>query len=140
RLGMHLERADNMARMLDVRFHEQDVPGLPYDRTGMDMDIGSGFYRWSAILACVSALEIYRKVYRDVITPSRVAELLIFNGNMPSSLLASMRALKRNLALVANGRSGETERRAGRLLAELEYGRIEDILGGQGLHAFLTNF
>lgn len=140
RLGNYLERADNMARMLDVRFHEQHQPGKPQDRTNLDTENGSEFYRWSAILACVSALEIYRKVYRDVITPARVAELLVFNGAMPSSLLASMRALKNNLALITNDRSGETERLAGRLLAELEYGRIEDILRGQGLHRFLTNF
>lgn len=140
RLGMHLERADNMARMLDVRFHEQDSPGLSPDRIGLDVETSSDFYRWSAILACVAALEIYRKVYRDVITPSRVAELLIFNGAMPSSLLASMRSVKHNLALIANDRAGETQRLAGRLLAELEYGRIEVILHGQGLHRFLTDF
>lgn len=157
RLGNQLERADNMARMLDVRFHEQhDASGqsaIPSQSSAdlqqhmqkqlqghtLDDDAGE-FYRWSAILACMSALEVYRKVYRDVITPSRVAELMLFNGAMPNSLLAAMRAVKLNLDRVANGRSGETQRQAGLLLAELEYGRLQDILHGPGLHHFLTHF
>jgi uncharacterized alpha-E superfamily protein len=44
------------------------------------------FYYWAAILRSVSGFEIYRKVYRDVITPERVAELLILRADMPRSL------------------------------------------------------
>ena len=144
RLGSQLERADNMARMLDVRFHEHEAMapgGKPGAAQGKALDTDAGeFYRWSAILSCVSALEVYRKVYRDVVTPARVVELLVLNATLPSSLVALMRGVKDNLARVANGRSAETERQAGLLLAELEYGRIEDILRGPGLHRFLTNF
>lgn len=127
RLGMHLERADNTARLLDVKFHEGEHG--PQNE----------FYRWSAILSSVSGLEVYRKVYRDVVTPDRVAELLILHGDMPRSLLASTQAVADNLARVANERSAETERRAGRLSAELRFGRVEDILRG-GLHGFLESF
>lgn len=142
RLGSQLERADNMARMLDVRFHEHEaLPGGATAAQGKALDADAGeFYRWSAILSCVSALEVYRKVYRDVVTPSRVAELLVLNTTLPSSLVALVRGVRESLARVANGRSAETERQAGLLLAELEYGRIEDILRGPGLHRFLTNF
>ena len=143
RLGSQLERADNMARMLDVRFHEHEaLPGggaTAAQGKALDADAGE-FYRWSAILSCVSALEVYRKVYRDVVTPSRVAELLVLNTTLPSSLVALVRGVRESLARVANDRSAETERQAGLLLAELEYGRIEDILRGPGLHRFLTNF
>lgn len=143
RLGSQLERADNMARMLDVRFHEHEAlagGGAPAAQgKALDADAGE-FYRWSAILSCVSALEVYRKVYRDVVTPSRVAELLVLNTTLPSSLVALVRGVRESLARVANDRSAETERQAGLLLAELEYGRIEDILRGPGLHRFLTNF
>ena len=41
--------------------------------------------------------------------------------------------------MVANSRSRETQRRAGRLRAELQYGRIDEILA-TGLHAYLTQF
>jgi len=130
RLGMHLERADNTARLLDVKFHEEQ-----HDLTARS----SEFYRWASLLSSVSGLEIYRKVYRDVITPDRVAELLILRSDMPRSLLASVQALTEDLARVANQRSTETERRAGLLYAELRYGRIEDILRG-GLHRYLERF
>jgi uncharacterized alpha-E superfamily protein len=44
-----------------------------------------------------------------------------------------------NLHKVRNDQSSETERRAGMLKSELEFGRIDDILQ-MGLHAYLTNF
>jgi len=130
RLGMHLERADNTARLLDVKFHEE------HDDLAAR---SSEFYRWASLLSSVSGLEIYRKVYRDVITADRVAELLILRPDMPRSLVASVQALTEDLARVANQRSAETERRAGLLYAELRYGRIEDILRGS-LHRYLERF
>ncbi|WP_427184264.1 alpha-E domain-containing protein [Bordetella bronchialis] len=140
RLGMHLERADNTARMLDVKFHEYDDT---VDAGRQDMQRGMAvrdeFYRWAAILGSVSGLEVYRKVYRDVVTPDRVAELLILHGDMPRSLLSSVQAVTDNLALVSNERSAETERRAGMLCSELRYGKVEDIIAG-GLHGFLERF
>ena len=60
------------------------------------------FYHWSAVLRSVSGFEVYRKVYRDVIKPERVAELLILKPDMPRSLHASLNAVVTNLALVAN--------------------------------------
>jgi uncharacterized alpha-E superfamily protein len=139
-LGLFLERADNTARMLDVKFHERDN-GQPAGRSKKtnDQDVYSEFYRWSALLSSMAGMEIYRKIYRDVIAPDRVAELLILRGDMPRSLLSSMRTLAETLALVSNDRSAETERLAGMLRAELEYSRLEDILRG-GLHRFLEHF
>ncbi|ASC64933.1 alpha-E domain-containing protein [Achromobacter denitrificans] len=139
RIGMHLERADNTARMLDVKFHERDGNGHERAEPAGAAALQSEFYRWSALLSSVSGLEIYRKVYRDVITPDRVAELLILHGDMPRSLLATMRAVADDLARVSNQRSTETERRAGMLCAELQYGRVEDILAS-GLHQYLDHF
>jgi uncharacterized alpha-E superfamily protein len=139
RIGMHLERADNTARMLDVKFHERDGNGQESRGESAGAAPQSEFYRWSALLSSVSGLESYRKVYRDVITPDRVAELLILHGDMPRSLLASMRAVADDLARVSNQRSTETERRAGMLCAELQYGRVEDILAS-GLHQYLDHF
>ena len=136
RMGTFLERADNTARLLDVKFHavENDFFGRASERNQE-----SDFYHWSAILRSVSAFEVYRKVYRDVITPGRVADLLILRRDMPRSLHACMREVVDNLAVLANEQSGETRRKAGRLLADLQYGRIDEILA-TGLHAFLTQF
>ncbi len=136
RLGTFLERADNTARLVDVKFHavESDFFGAA---TAQDQDYD--FYHWSAILRSVSAFEIYRKVYRDVIKPARVVELLVLRPDMPRSLHASMNEVVANLAMVRNEQSVETQRRAGRLLAQLQYGSIDEILAS-GLHAFLTQF
>lgn len=136
RLGTFLERADNTARLLDVKFHaiESDFMGTA-DSRDQDHD----FYHWSAILRSVSGFEIYRRVYRDVIRPERVAELLVLRADMPRSLHASMNEVVTNLKLVANADSSETERLAGKLLSEIKYGSIQDILAS-GLHAYLTRF
>ena len=133
RIGTFLERADNTARLLDVKFHG----------TGTDQPLSSeqqvDFYYWAALLRSVSAFEVYRKVYRDVITPARVAELLMLRENMPRSLLACVTEVVANLKHVGTDASTETERYAGKLNAELKFNSINDILA-EGLHDYLTKF
>lgn len=132
RLGTLLERADNTARILDVKYHVLRPQGE-------EEEGATDFYQWAALLRSVSAFEVYRKVYRDVITPERVAELLILRSDMPRSLHFCLNGVIKNLDLIANSHSGETQRQAGLLHAQLHYGRIEDILA-QGLHEWLTDF
>ncbi len=152
RLGTFLERADNTARLVDVKFHagQNDRLGAlpvasPFQAQVMTSDVlldGSqefDFYHWSAILRSVSGFEIYRKVYRDVIRPDRVAELLILRPDMPRSLHASLNEVVNNLEAVTDNRQSETLRHAGKLRADLAYGRIDEILA-TGLHAYLTQF
>jgi uncharacterized alpha-E superfamily protein len=136
RLGTFLERADNTARLVDVKFHavQSDFFG-----NGNQKDQEYDFYHWSAILRSVSGFEVYRKVYRDVIKPERVAELLILRPDMPRSLHASLNEVVSNLHLVASDPASETLRHAGKLRADLQFGRIDEILA-TGLHAFLTQF
>ena len=136
RLGTFLERADNTARLVDVKFHavESDFFGAA---NAQDQEYD--FYHWSAILRSVSGFEIYRKVYRDVIQPERVAELLVLRPDMPRSLHACLNEVVSNLAMVSSDSAIESRRRSGKLLAELKYGKIEEILAN-GLHAYLTQF
>jgi uncharacterized alpha-E superfamily protein len=136
RMGTFLERADNTARLVDVKFHavQSDFFGAASEK-----DQEYDFYHWSAILRSVSGFEVYRKVYRDVIKPERVAELLILRADMPRSLLGCLNELLSNLAMVSSDPSSETTRRAGKLRADLQYARIDEILA-TGLHAFLTQF
>jgi uncharacterized alpha-E superfamily protein len=114
-----------------VKFHGADGEQL----TASDMD----YYHWAAVLRSVSAFETYRKTYRDVITPERVAELLILRGEMPRSLMACMTEVVNNLSQVHNDVSRETERFAGRLHAGLRFNSIDDIMR-RGLHDYLTEF
>ena len=136
RLGTFLERADNTARLLDVKFHAVESE---FFGTASEKDLEYDFYHWAAILRSVSAFEIYRKVYRDVIVPERVAELLMLREDMPRALHHCMSEVLTNLRLIGAEPQGETMRHAGRLRADLRYGHIDEILA-TGLHAFLTQF
>ena len=191
RIGSFLERADNTARMLDVKFHSVEnefvgygpgaaaarlrygmtpMPGSAQSQSqnqsgggsqsqsqsqsggagnqsqsqsqsqdGNGKDVEFDFYHWSAVLRSVSGFEVYRKVYRNVIRPEKVAELLILRRDMPRSLAACVNEVVSNLQRVANEQSKDTLRLAGRLDADLQYGRIDEILA-TGLHAYLTQF
>lgn len=132
RLGTYVERADNTARILDVKYHVL-LPSVA--------DVGGAvdYYQWSAVLRSVSAFEAYRKVYRDVITPLRIAELLILREDLPRSLHFCLRDVYQILNLVRNSQSGEATRQAGEIYSQLQFGRISDIFT-QGLHEYLTNF
>ncbi len=130
RLGGYIERADNTARILDVKYHVLNGDGE---------EGASDFYQWGALLRSVSAFEVYRKVYRDVITPARVAELLMLRPDMPRSLHACMRGVTRMLDDIRNAQSSETERLAGLLHSQIHYARIDDILA-ENLHQYLVDF
>ncbi len=132
RLGTFLERSDSTARLLDVKYHVL-LPSLE--------DVGGAvdYYQWAAVLRSVSAFESYRKVYRDVITPLRVAELLILHEDMPRSLHACMSAVFEILQRLDQPRAREALRRAGELHASLHYGRVDAIFT-EGLHEYLTHF
>jgi uncharacterized alpha-E superfamily protein len=131
RIGTFLERADSTARILTA--HQSDL--MP----GADAGTVPDPYQWSVLLRALSAFEVYRRVYRDVITPSRVAELLILRDDMPRSLLRCCKEVYGNLKSVANEQSAETLRRAGEMHAMLHFARMEELLS-LGLPRFLQQF
>jgi len=132
RLGTHIERADSTARILDVKYHIL-LPSVK--------DVGGAvdYYQWSAVLRSVSAFEAYRKVYRDVITPLKLAELLILRDDLPRSLRFCIRQVSDTLGRVQNAQSTETLHQAAQILSGLQYGRISEIFAA-GLHEYLTEF
>jgi uncharacterized alpha-E superfamily protein len=132
KLGTFLERADNTARILDVKYHIL-LPSLN------DVGGAADYYQWGSLLKSVSAFEAYQKIYRDVISPQRVSELLIFRDDMPRSLHACMDEVEAALIDI-NGHSGHEARRlVGVQHAALHFGRIEDAFS-EGLHEYLTGF
>ena len=134
RLGTYLERADNTARILDVKYHVL----LPQDQgVGGALD----YYQWQAILRSVSALRGYHWVYHDRLKPWLVAELLILRPEMPRSLFNCYDQIAQQLDLLAQaygGKRGECHRFAGEIYARLRYGRVQDIFQ-MGLYEFLTD-
>ena len=134
RLGLHIERADNTARILDVKYHVL----LPdSEQIGGSLD----YFQWTAILRAVSALTAYHWVYRENIKPWLVADLLILRSEMPRSLISCYDNLVRSLDSLSSayGRQGPSQRLAHRTLAQLENAAIEDIFQS-GLHEFVTLF
>jgi uncharacterized alpha-E superfamily protein len=132
RLGTHIERADNTARILDTKYHIL----LP---SAADVGGAVDYYQWASLLQSVSGLEAYRKIYSDVISPRRVAELLVLRADMPRSLSSCMNLIHETLKVLCDERSRELARMGGELHAHLHYGRTEDIIR-QGLHEYLMDF
>src|SRR6185503_7761141 len=132
RLGTHLERADNTARILDVKYHIL-LPSV--------QDVGGAldYYQWAALLRSVSAFETYRTLYRDRIYPINVAELLILERRMPRSLAACLDQIEQSLSLVEGQNDQPAKRLAAELQARLVHGDIDEIFRG-GLHEYLTQF
>jgi len=134
RLGVYIERADNTARILDVKYHLL-LPAI--ERIGGPLD----YFQWTAILRSVSALTAYHWVYRENVKPWLVAELLMLRDEMPRSLASCYENLVQNLDRIgrAYGRQGSAQRQARTIRARLENSRIEDIFQA-GLHEFLGEF
>jgi len=134
RLGVFMERADNTARILDVKYHlllpAQEHVGGPLD-----------YFQWAAILRSVSALTSYHWVYRESLKPWLIADLLILKDQMPRSLASCYENLVRNLDLIARayGRQGPAQRQARAIRARIENSRMDDVFQ-QGLHEFISEF
>jgi uncharacterized alpha-E superfamily protein len=132
RLGTHLERADNTARILDTKYHIL----LP---SAEDVGGAVDYYQWQSLLTSVSGFESYRKIYSDVITPLRVTELLVLRDDMPRSLHSCMNFIFETLEILCDEHSLELTRQAGELHARLHYGRTDEIIRF-GLHEYLLDF
>jgi uncharacterized alpha-E superfamily protein len=129
RLGTFLERADNTARILDVKYHIL-LPSV--------QDVGGAldYYQWAALLRSVSAFETYRQLYRDQVFPIKVAQLLILERRMPRSLAGCFDQVKEAMDRIRGQKDESAKRLAYELHARLSYADIEEVFQG-GLHEFL---
>jgi uncharacterized alpha-E superfamily protein len=134
RVGVYMERADNTARILDVKYHLL----LPaHEHIGGPLD----YFQWSSILRSVSALTAYHWVYRDSLKPWLIADLLILNDQMPRSLASCYENLAQNLDRIAGayGRQGPAQRQARAIRTRLQNTPMEKIFQS-GLHEFISAF
>jgi uncharacterized alpha-E superfamily protein len=134
RLGVFMERADNTARILDVKYHLL-LP--PQQHVGGPLD----YFQWAAILRSVSALTSYHWVYRESLKPWLVADLLMLNEQMPRSLASCYQHLVEHLDNIARiyGRQGQSQRHARSIRTRLQNSRMEEIFQ-RGLHEFIGDF
>jgi uncharacterized alpha-E superfamily protein len=134
RLGVYIERADNTARLLDVKYHLL-LPST--EPIGGSLD----YFQWVAILRAVSAATAYHWVYRDRVKPWLIADLLILKRAMPRSLISCYESLDGTLDSLArdDGRSGVAQRQARAMHQKLERSSMTQIFQS-GLHEFITAF
>ncbi len=134
-LGNFIERADNTARILDVKYfillpRASDV--------GSDLDL----QQWAQILRSVSAHRAYRWFYRDSrYRPWLVAEFLILKEQMPRSLVFSYDWIGTALEGLSDlyGKRYACHQLASDTRAQLKTGSMEQIFQS-GLHEFLQEF
>jgi len=134
RVGIYIERADNTARILDVKYHvllpENEAVGGSVD-----------YFQWAAILRAVSSLTAYHWVYRESIKPWQIADLLILRKELPRSLISCYDNIVYFLDAIgkAYGHSGASQKQAHDVLARLSRLTTDDIFR-TGLHEFITAF
>ncbi len=133
RLGTFIERADNTARILSVK--QSGVDNLQH---GAGDDVGS-YYRLSAVLRSVSALEAYRDIYRDVIEVDRVTSLLVFDATLPRSLRSCFDEVSGILKELPQAQAKGALRLADSILVRLKYGDVKEV-HAMGLHDYIERF
>tara|TARA_R110002020_G_scaffold86363_3_gene212764 strand:- start:88 stop:1032 length:945 start_codon:yes stop_codon:yes gene_type:complete len=134
RTGQFLERADNTARLLDVKYHVQ-LPDVS--------DVGGvvDYYQWLAILRVVGARRAYRVLFKGRVQPAHVAELLISREVFPRSLAFCYEQITQHLdAIKAQDPklAADAKRKAHAMHAHLRFANIDTVIE-DGLHEYLTD-
>lgn len=134
RLGSMVERGDNTARLLDVKYYLLLPEGEEVGGT-LDRD------QWTTLLQVVSGQTAYRTIYKQQLKPWLVVDLLVYRRELPRSLAA---AAAETVALLAefgsrSGRQGEADRLARRRLTRLDHGNVSKLMQ-RGLHQALDGF
>ncbi|WP_371397924.1 alpha-E domain-containing protein [Fretibacter rubidus] len=134
RLGMFIERADNTARILDVKYHVL-LPSVSLVGGSLDN------VQWETILRSVSANRSYRWVNKGAISPKSIANFLTLDRSMPRSLMFCQCEIAHNLGHLnrAYGTQHESQTLSEALLNSLQSQTIDSVMA-QGLHEFITNF
>ncbi|QNT78440.1 alpha-E domain-containing protein [Entomobacter blattae] len=130
----YIERADNTARILDVKYYVL-LPTIANVGTNLDN------YQWESILRSVSAHRSYRWVYEGDYKPSHIADFLILNQRMPRSLNFCYHHIVQNLRYL--GKEYHQEHQC-HITAETQLKCFSDITINNvfdfGLHEFLNSF
>jgi uncharacterized alpha-E superfamily protein len=133
-LGTFLERGDNTARILDVKYYLL-LPSVAHIGTSIDN------VQWESILRSVSAHRAYRWLYGAEISALKIAEFLILYPQMPRSLAFCCERMEEHLGQLQRGYGEETEagRMARALCRDKLSGPIQSIFDG-GLHEYVVDF
>ena len=131
-LGYHLERADNTARLLDVKYFVL-LPRAEFVGSGLDN------YQWTTLLRALSAHRAFHWAYGGEVTAPKIAHFLILNPQSPRALISCVEGLNTHLERLARdyGRSTPAQSAARSMLGEMAETRVETLFD-EGLHEYLT--
>jgi uncharacterized alpha-E superfamily protein len=133
-VGYYLERGDNTARLMDVKYYVL-LPRVDFVGSGLDN------YQWSTLLRAMGAQRAFHWAYGGEVTAAKIADFLILNTQSPRSLATCSGGLVNHLGRVAKayGRETDAQARARAMLAGIEGTAVEAIFE-EGLHEYLTRY
>ena len=133
-LGAYLERGDNTARLLDVKYYVL-LPTTAMIGGGVDT------YQWTTLLRALSAFRSFHWAYGSQYSPRKIANFLILDRACPRSMLHAQAQVSRHLDHLCEAyiRPTSAQERAKAAVVELGAAQVEDIMQ-EGLHEFLTRF
>jgi len=123
-LGRYLERGTATASLLDVQFRECEVDADQVESV-------SDYVEWVGLLKSCCAFEAYCRHYTADLRSTRIAEFLVLNPDFPRSVhfaMARVQASLGSIGVLTGHLNGHAARLAGRLLASLNYGMIDEII------------
>jgi uncharacterized alpha-E superfamily protein len=134
RCGTFLERADNTARILDVKYFLL-LPSLSYVGTALDTG------QWDNVLRSLSGERAYRWLNAGRMDARSIADFLILDSRFPRSLAFCHMAMHENLGALARlrGRKGKAHDALAVVDDMLTDQHIDEIFDN-GLHEFITRF
>ncbi len=134
RIGTFIERADNTARILDVKYYVL-LPSVAWVGSSLDNA------QWDTLLRSVAGDRAYRWLNKGTMDARSIARFLILDGQFPRGLIFCYDKIRSNMSGLALQYGEETQ--AHELLrdadAQLHQKTIDEIFE-RGLHEFLTEF
>jgi uncharacterized alpha-E superfamily protein len=118
-LGIYMERAQLVSRLLEVCFAESSSHRQVDDHVAL-----------VSVLRMACALEPYLRVYTAEIEPRHILEFLVFDEDFPRSIRFATAQIEQHLSAMARASGGERatpERLAGRLKARLQFADVDEL-------------
>ncbi|KIN74861.1 alpha-E domain-containing protein [Sulfitobacter guttiformis] len=133
-IGTALERADNTARIIDVKYYTL-LPSASFVGSPLDN------VQWETVLRSVSAHRSFRWLGEGEMTSIGIAKFLILDTRFPRSLYFASSIIEENLAYLAKdyGNRMPSHDLIDAQLAALRQHTIESIFN-DGLHQFISTF
>lgn len=133
-IGYYLERGDNTARLMDVKYYVL-LPRVDFVGSGLDN------YQWTTLLRAMGAQRAFHWAYGGDVTAMKIADFLIRNPQSPRSIATCTAGLMNHLGRLAKayGRETPAQEQAQSLAAGIESATVEAIFD-EGLHEFLTRY